>query len=365
MSEVTLKKISYGELREKEWLTDNDHYGLAAFVDDNVRQTFLNNPNNDNDTKTSILFAIDEGVVVGRHLLYGTAIKDGDSIIKAQSSGSTEVHESQRGKGIGSMINQWTLNNDEYPMYICSLLSPACLRIMEKKENDCIIFDFPELVRIVNTEAAFAVRGLKGFPLILFKNLSNFFIRLFNLSNGFRLRRLKKKYDIRKEVMVPEWAGRMCLNDGHKYGEYHDTTWLQWNLIHNLSGKTEDVQSFYAIYNKTTNIPVGFFFTKERVRDDIKKCHMVCGTICEWASIDDELSEADINLLAVPTFSPNVYHIRTVSDDKDTVKRLKHYGFIGHGSMQMGFKDKLKQYPDMANQRLWRIRFGCCNSIVY
>ena len=162
MDEITIKHISYGQLREGGWLTDDDRYGLAAFVDENVRQTFLQSPNNDNKDRTAILLAVDHEVVVGRHLLYGTSIKNADSIIKAQSSGSTEVHESQRGKGIGSKINKWTLNNDEYPVYICSLLSPACLRIMSKKEYGCTIFDFPQLVKIVNTEAAFGCRGIKG-----------------------------------------------------------------------------------------------------------------------------------------------------------------------------------------------------------
>ena len=69
-------------------------------------------------------------------------------------------------------------------------------------------------------------------------------------------------YSIRKESVVPEWAGEMCLNDGHKYAEYHDTAWLQWCLTHNLSGQPEDIQSFYSIYKNDK--PVGFFLTKQR-----------------------------------------------------------------------------------------------------
>ena len=144
MSEVDIKLISYGQLSQGDWLTDNDRYGLAAFVDENVSQTFLNSPFNRKPEKTAIMLAVDSGDIVGRHLLYGTQIKAGDQIINAQSSGSTEVDSSQRGKGIGSKINRYTLTNDEYPVYICSLLSPACLSIMSKPEYGCTIFDFSQ-----------------------------------------------------------------------------------------------------------------------------------------------------------------------------------------------------------------------------
>ena len=160
---MELVNITYKQLRENNYLSEyNDQYGLAAFIDDNVRNTFLSNPNNNDDSKTAILFAIDNGDIVGRHLLYGTSLKCDNDIYDTQSSGSTEVHESQRGKGIGSNINKFTLNNAESTVYICSLLSSQCLSLMRKPENNCTIFDFPQMIKIVNTEAAFACRGVSG-----------------------------------------------------------------------------------------------------------------------------------------------------------------------------------------------------------
>lgn len=150
MNEVEIKQISYDQLRQGNWQTYNDRYGLAAFVDENVSNTFLDSPFNDKPEKTAILLAINNGDLVGRHILYGTQIKAGDLFVDAQSSGSTEVDESQRGKGIGSQINRYTLTNDEYPVYICSLLSPACLSIMSKPEYGCTIFDFPQYIKFIN-----------------------------------------------------------------------------------------------------------------------------------------------------------------------------------------------------------------------
>ena len=365
MGNVTLKSISYGQLKKNKWQTDNDIYGIAAFVDDNVRYAFLDCPNNQNEDKTAILLAVEDGIVVGRHLLYGTRIMDrGKDEIIAQSSGSTEVHVSQRGKGIGTKINKWTLDNEEAPVYLCSLLSSSCLSLMKKKENDCTIFDFPRFVKIVNTEPVF-IRKIKSHTLQkMGKSMGNGLIRLLDIPNKIRLLKLKKTYKILQLEQVPDWAGEMCLNDGHKYAEYHDSKWLQWCLTHNLSGRPEDIQRFFAVYKMEK--PVGFFFTKERMcKDNGNDKEFLYGTVCEWATIDDGLSEADLNLLATETFSRKCFHILTVTDNPATIKHLRHFGFLPHSSMQMGFKDKLHQYPDMSDQSLWRIRYGCCNSILY
>lgn len=365
MTEVAIKHITYGHLKEGGWLIDNDRYGLAAFVDENVRKTFLDSPFNDNPDKTAIMLAVDGNDIVGRHLLYGTKIKNGESTIDAQSSGSTEVDISQRGKGIGSKINKYTLNNEEYPIYICSLLSTACLSLMRKPENGCIIFDFPQLVKIINTEAAFGCRGVKGGLLWVCKTIGNAVVGLLNIPSRIRISMLKKKYSIVQEEHVPNWAGDMCLNDGHKYAEYHNVEWLEWNLTHTLSGNPEDKQFFYTILDKENKV-VGFFMTKLRVRRDIEIYDkMISGTLCEWATVNSDLSEFDINLLAFSTFPKNCYQVLTVTNDAFTEKKLRRMVYVNRGSMQMGIKDKLHQYPEMADKSKWRIRYGCCNSILY
>lgn len=360
MSEALLKKTSHGQLLDNSWQSDDDRYGIAAFVDANVKQTFLDNPNNIYASKTAVLLVVDNGIVVGRSLLYGTKIKSGDNVIDAQSFGSIEVHESQRGKGLGTKIARYSLDNDEYPVFICSLLSDACDSIMKK--TDCVLFYYPELVKMINTEAAFVCRGLKGLPLKICAGLSNVFLGIINIPTKAKTRRLKKKYCLKKEDDIPEWAGDMCMNDSHKYAELHDNAWLKWNLKHNLTGKPQDIQAFYSIYKD--GVPVGFFFTKERLRDDVTS-EMIIGTLCEWASVDAELTEADINLLAFETFGKKCYYVRTVSDNPETVGKLRKSGFVRHGEMQMGFKDKNGQFPDMSDQSNWRIRFGCCNSILF
>ena len=364
MNEVIIKNVSYGQLSGNSWLKDNDPYGLAAYVDENIRKTFIDNPCNTDEDKTAILLAVNNGDVVGRHLLYGTRIKDGDNIILAQSSGSTEVDISQRGKGIGSKINKYTLTNDEYPIYMCSLLSESCLSIMRKPENGCTIFDFPEFIRIINLKPALESRKIKGFLLKASSFVANCFLKLMYIPSSFRVNKLLKRYSIKPLDEVPKWIEEMCINDGHRYAEVHDVKWFQWNLQHNLSGNKNDTQYLFSICDENC-YPVGFFLTKIRQMESSQINNIFCGVVCDWGTYDSAISEKDINLLAISTFPKKTYYVRVVANDKETAKQYRRNGLLRHGRMQMGIKDKLNQFPEMKDESKWRIRFGCCNSVLY
>lgn len=363
MNEIILKKISYQQIKERNWLEDDDSLGMAAFMNDNVRSCFLDSPFNTVPNKTAMLLAVNNGLIVGRYLLYGSSIKVGDKKISAQSFGSIEVHPSQRGRGIGSMMSKWTLENKEESIFLCSLLSDKCLSLMRNKHKDCVIFDFPKFFKPKNIEAALKSRGVNGLPLKLGTAIGNGILKCLDVANSFRLKKLKKCFVIRQEQTIPEWVGYMCLNDGHKYAEYHDKEWFEWNLRHNLTGQTEDKQYFYAIYKDDK--PVGFFFTKIRLREAGKCKRMFLGTLCEWGSIDPNLKEEDINLLAFDVLPDYCYYMVSVSDNEKTRKGLLCRGFFQHDSMQMGIKDKMHQFSDIDQMELWRIRFGCCNSVLY
>lgn len=366
MNGILYKKITYRELKDTNPLIGlDDRYGIGAFVLNHISECFLSSPNTVLDS-TAVILAIEDNIIVGRHILYGTKIYLNGKIVNSFSTGSTEVHVSQRGKGIGSTINRMTLDNDQYPMYLFSLVTPAYLSILSKKENNCTIFNFPQLIKIHNMRYAFQCRGISGKLLTMCSWIGNRMLWVYNAKSRIKLKKLSKIYSVKPLTKVPEWAGKMCTESKYKYFEYHDREWLQWNLDNNLSGLPRDIQSFYAIYKGS--IPVGFFMTKERVRVDVPNCkNMICGTICEWATNDAELSESDINILSIPTFSKECYHILTVTNDNNTYSSLKKYGFLAYGNMQMGFQDKglLSNHTDANDINMWRIRFGCCNSILY
>ena len=363
---IIYKKVSYRELlKSNPFINYDDKYGLGDFITNNIKKCFIKSPNTILD-KTAAIIAIENNTIVGRHVFYGTKVCIDGTIIDAFATGSTEVHVSQRGKGIGSNFNKITLEHKEYSMYLFSMVTSAYLSILSKEQNKCTIFQFPQLIKINNMYYAFKCRNFPGMFLNISTKLANGILWIYNTRNRYRLKQLLKVYKLNKLTKVPEWAGYMCINHSFKFSELHNTEWLQWNLDNNLSGNRRDIQSFYSI--ERDNKPVGFFMTKERVRTDVPNCsNMIRGTICEWASIDKYLTESDINILATSTFSKDCYHILTVTNDSVTLKKLKSLGFISYGFMQMGFQDRgiLLKYPEMKDINQWRIRFACCNSMLY
>ena len=148
---MELIKITYQQLRENNYLSEyNDKYSLASFIDDNVRITFLSNPNNNDASKTAILFSVDNDDIVGRSIIYATGIKNQNNTIEAQSFGSIEVDNSQRGKGIGTQIARFSLNNEEYPIFLFSLLSSQCLSIISTHHSLCGIFYHIQIILLCN-----------------------------------------------------------------------------------------------------------------------------------------------------------------------------------------------------------------------
>lgn len=111
---------------------------------------------------------------------------------------------------------------------------------------------------------------------------------------------------------------------------------------------------------------MGFFMTKERIIKKPGRNHgFIIGTVVEWESCDKSvLSEADINLLAIPTFSKRVDVIFTLACESGTESRLIDMGYKKRASFKAGVKDKKKQFDDIGDQSLWRLRYGMTNMII-
>lgn len=363
MSEIFLKKITYKDLRKKSYEAFDDRYGIAAFITDSVRKTFLEYPGYQDDSDTVAFFLLDGDIVIGRVMKFATKLKIGEDIVWANSGCAMEVCEPYRKSGAGVMLITGD-NGKKYGINFSALFTEMRITLLKKQKS--IVYEFPQYTKLVGTRVIFESFRLKGILLKAFSWTADGLLRLLEVPNKIRTKRLLKCYTVKKETVIPEWAGEMATNDGHKYMEYHDAKWLQWNLDNNLNGYPEDIQSFYAVYDKD-GAPQGFFMTKERLEKEAGRYrNLVRGTIVEWASADErKLSEADLNLFAISTFSHRVSHITTLTVNPATDKKLKKMGFIVHNILHMSFKDKTGLYTDACDQSLWRIRFGCCNTIIY
>lgn len=363
MTDLKIKKISYAELREKPIEVNDDRYGIAAYFTESIRQTFLACPAIEDESECAVLLLMDGDIVIGRDICFMTRLKIGDEIVPVHTGCSQMVCEEYQKIGAGILL--FTANTHEDKVNFGALYTPMRVKMLKKQKR--VVFDIPQYTKITNTQPIFESSfKLRGFLLKLVSWGGNFLLKLLEIPNRLRLRKLLKKYNIRKETLVPEWAGEMATNDGHKYMEYHDTKWLQWNLDYNMNGFPEDIQSFYSIWDKSGN-PMGFFMTKERLEEEAGQYkNLIRGTIVEWASADkDVLTEADLNLLAVSTFSSKVSRITTISDDPQTEKKFIKMGFRHRYDFQISFKDKIGLYTDAVDISNWRIRYGCSNAIIY
>lgn len=362
---VVLQRITYKDLRDQTWTSADDNYGMVSeYLTSSVRTTLLSNPNLDDESKSAINILICDGIIAGRNMLMPTKLKINDEIIMAQTGGSYEIAEQLRGHGLGTVAFRDSIMNSEYDFYIGQLYSTAAAAIVQKL--GLIIFDLPSYYKLCNSRSFLEANGLHGFSLKLGTTIINAVLKLINIPNTFRLKKIKTKYQVKQERVIPTWVDELTLHDGHAFMEVHDHKWFQWCLDNKFTEKPNDKQSFYTVYDRQGN-PKGFFMTKERFESSQGKYkNIIRGTIVEWGSYnEDELSEIDLNLLAIDSFGAQVDNITTVLSDISDNQGMKKIGFIRHGSYQMSIKPGGLNQDGISDQSKWRIRYGGCNTIIF
>ena len=75
MSDLTLEKISYKELRDKSFEFRDDKYGILSYLTENAKEALLACPGNLDDSKTALVIMLDGDVITsGKIALFGTPI---------------------------------------------------------------------------------------------------------------------------------------------------------------------------------------------------------------------------------------------------------------------------------------------------
>lgn len=364
MADFSSKLITYRELRDgsykNAYIPQDEKFPVTSHLTPCLRDALIACPANNDDAKTSIYVYMDEDrKEIGRVYLFGTRIKGKDEIYDAQAGLGFEVIEEYRCESVGAELMLYTTQNNEYDFVLAAGISLMVLPMYRKLRYH--LFEVPQFYKVRSVRYAFRSLRFKSWIY-----LGRYIVRKFkDIPDQAKLKRLRQKYIIKKETIVPEWVTEMVANDGHQFMEVHDKEWLQWNLDYNTYGYKQDIQAFYSIYDNN-NRPMGFFMTKERI---IKKAGpnngFVIGTVVEWESIDKSmLSETDINLLAIHSFSKNVDVIFTLACESDTENQLMKMGFIERATFKVGVKDKKKQLKDIGNKDLWRLRYGMTNMII-
>lgn len=337
--EVTYRFYTFADLKSEVLDCLKDDEGILSSGLSMYKDALLSNPLVKEDDKNYAgCLAIVDGQIAGRTMLFPTRLRVGGGTILIQTGGGLIVSKKFRCNGIGTTIINKVRVENPFDLYYGALFSrPA----YDKIRRTNIMLEIPQYVK----ERYSGLKKILEIPLL------------------FRLRYLKKRFIVKKLSIVPEWAGQMATSDSHKYYEVHDTKWLQWALDNTATGIDTDYQTFYAIYNREDE-PIGFFMSK--IRSVVKNGEsFVKANIVEWASANlSVLSEVDINILSLETFEPVVKKVWTISENIETGKKLQWYSFKRRGWMAMSVKDKKGQFPDIGDVSKWRIRYGCCNTIL-
>ena len=350
--------VSFKELREGELALPDDKYGIAAYILTPTRvKSLLECPFvTDDEATCAMYFVIVDGVVAGRESYFTTRIKVGDKVLDVESASAFEVEEPYRHLGIGADIIMASFVRSK--LLIGGGVSPMALPLDRKLKFH--VLEFPRLMMLKNSRSVLETKHLGWLSGIV-----NLPLRLNNKRTIRKANKLAKKYEIKKVEVVPDWVDDIVLNDGHKYAEYHNHKWLQWNLDNNFRGLPQDNQSFYCVYKDGE--PLGFYMIKERFRKQAGGVlnNVLIGSLVEWGSKEEkELSEADILLLSLRNYSPNMDIIETATSDESLAAEVRKYGFVAHGKANIVFKDRTKAYGDASDIKNWRVRYGYADVIL-
>lgn len=364
MPDVKIKPLTYADVKERKYLDFDDRYNiLSSYFTKHTLDTLFACPGNTDSSRTAIVLALCDNVVVGKTVTLGTFFKRDRSIVPAETHGDFEIREEFRKYGIGANMLFEFSRRKGTDIKICGNMTGMIVPMYRKLKY--AVFEVPLFVKLLNTKNIWEYLGLKGNLLKIASTIGNWGLHTLQLNYHKRIHNLYRKYEVRKESIVPEWAGKLATDNRYRFMEFHDRKWLQWNLDYNISGHEMDTQGFYSIYDKNDN-PLGFFMIKERFEPKAGKWrNIVRGTIVEWDTVDeDKLSELDINLLALSKFSKNVFHAAMITQNNTVENQIKKFGLRFHKNYYVSFYDKSKETKDAEEIDFWRIRYGCCNTII-
>lgn len=344
--------VTYEDLSSGKYNIPNDNYGIAAYVlTPSRKKSLLECPFIDDPHNTCAIYFVDvDGVIAGREAYFLTRLRVGNEIYAAETGTAFEVEESYRKYAIGVDITMASFVRSM--LFLGAGVSPMALPLDRKLKFH--ILEFPRIMLLRNSRCFLETKRLA-----FLSSIVNIPLRIYYKFILSKANTLAKRYSIRQELIVPRWVDDIVNNDKHKYAEYHDCKWLQWNLNNNFRGLPDDKQSFYCIYDNKK--PVGYYMIKERFRTLAggKLKNVKIGSLVEWGVTSNcKLSESDIVLLSLCNFSEDIDIIETASADMSTIKKCKKYGFIQHGNANIVFKDRTKKYKDASDINLWRVRYG-------
>lgn len=351
--------ITYQDIKDGK-LSVRDDYGIAGYEYERRREAFLACPNETPPSFPYLYLSLADGIVVGRTFCFNTIIKAGEEQLLTSTGSALLVHEDYRKYALA--IDLMMFNKSE--LQLTAGVSQIALPLYDKLKY--FVFKFPKLRLIKDYKTFLLNRGLPN----CFSIFASSLLRLFSISKSIRRKKHEKKlnsiYRIIKVNKIPEWVDEVVINDGHKYSEIHNHNWFQWNLDYNFKSDPKNIQSFYVVYKG--NEICAFFMTKERLMPTTSSTDLIVGSVVEWGiKTSKSITEAEINILSLGTFSDRCSYIELASDSKETVDKMLNMGFKRLSEdANVLFRDRTKdkRFKDAKDPSLWRLRLGYADTIM-
>lgn len=363
-SNIKFTEVTFGEYRDGIDISDSDKYGIMEYaLLEPRRKAFLSNPYIKDDNYVVLGLASADGVIVGRNMYFPTLFRADGEIIPCLGGSTLEVYKDSRNTSASTYVITYPITNRQSDAIMYSDFSEDGEKTY-RALRFCG-FKLHKMMRPYNLRFFFEMIGFKGRWAKVISVPFNIILNCFAVCEKFFQRNKFSDYKVQEVTTIPEWVEDIVKNDSHKYMEYHDRNWFQWNLDNKFSEHKRNVTKFYTISNGTRNI--GFFMIKERFGGiPIRGISpMLTGTVVEWGTCDSSLlDEYNINILALRYFSKDVDLVNVYSDNADVIRKLKRHFFIHHNYHHIKFKDLTKRYKDAKDQNLWRLRFGCSDSVL-
>lgn len=360
---MELETITYQDVLDG-YVPEGDEFGLAAYaLAEPRRKAFLSNPNLTDTSKVMLKIIRENGKIIGRSMMFPSRFKADNQVIDTMGGSALEVAKNYRDGEAGGGLMAYNIRHKENNAIISSGFSAVAAKC--HKALRAYMLNFPQMVQIHDFRRVLPLLGVNNTVSCLFGFLVNVLAWPFLRIVKYKACKAKEKFRVEEVDVIPKWVEGISLSDGHKYMEVHDCRWFQWCKDNMFHSDVHNVTRFYTVSKNEENL--GFFMIKERavVLYENESNQMIQGTICEWGTKDSSaLSEYDLHLVALSTFSDDVDVVFMATTDENVIRKMKRLMFVKKNEAKIAFYDLKKQYKDAKDISLWRVRFGYGDTIL-
>ncbi|MDR0940073.1 MAG: hypothetical protein LBN29_12145 [Mediterranea sp.] len=359
---------TFEELRTKKQLPFTDKYHILDTINKQGELALFHNPSGHKDKEVCQILAIVNGDVAGCVNCFSSRLSINGIEYHAQSASNLYVQDDYRKFGLGAELLMYIKDLHPTKNVIVAGISQMALpmyRILKYKLLKMPRYIFLRKSRCAvqsvlknegkATKATFAITVVLDGLLWIHRSLLALFTKFRNRS-----------ITVERAIAIPDNISEMSANDGSSFMEVHDKKWFEWSLNYTLSMDSRNKKDFFLIRKKDKVI--GFFMTKIEYNEAAgggKFKDIYLGSVMEWGVLPDvQLSELDIQLLAIQSFPNDIDGVQIASANDKVQKKLRRLGLFHVGDTYMGFRFQTNKVDGIDDIHKWRMRLATGDTII-